>query len=141
MFPIACTSSSDISFLLFHASLVLYLEAHEIPDLPVSYENSNWSLGPICQTPSFLPCTAGDTDCEEVAEVGPLFTIYFLGRLRMNYLCPRCPNLCSINCAAGYPCRFRGEVGLCLFFLSLLGPPCQSTHSCFSWWWGGRGKE
>ena len=37
----------------FIASLALYLEAHKIPDLPVSYENSIGSLGPICQTPSF----------------------------------------------------------------------------------------
>ena len=91
----------------FIASLVLYLEAHKIPDLPVSYENSTGRGAKRCGT-------------SQIHYIS-------LGRLRdVNYLCPRCPNLCSFNCAAGYPCR-SGEVGLSASFPSLLGH--QSTHS------------
>lgn len=54
MSPVISISSS-IVLVISCASLVLYLEAHKILDLPVSCENSTGSLGPICQTHYFCP--------------------------------------------------------------------------------------
>lgn len=99
-------------------------------------------LGPSARHLHSAPASCWDTDCEGrgAKRCGTSQIHYIsLGRLRdVNYLCPRCPNLCSINCAAGYPCR-SGEVGLSASFPSLLGH--QSTHSLLFLVVGGRGKE
>lgn len=71
--------------------------------------------------------------------VGPhRFTIFPLG-LGMWIIYVPDARLCSINCAAGYPCRSRG--GRPLYTLFLLSWATSPHTTCFSWWWGAGAKN
>lgn len=140
MFPIVCTSSSDISFLVIsslHWSFIWKHTKYQIYQL-AKVKNSTGSLGPICQTPSFCPSImlgiqivrAGAKRCGTLLE----FTIFPLGGWGMWIIYVPDAQIFVLSTVSWVPLPLRGG-GLSASFPSLLGH--QSTHTaCFSWWWG-----
>lgn len=127
----------------FIASLVLYLEAHEIPDLPVSYENSTGSLGPICQTPSFCPSIMLGIQIVRAGVqrgVGPhRFTIFPLGHWGTWIIyVPDAQIFVLSTVQLGTPAAQGRWASLPLFLLSWATSP---HTACFSWWWGAGAKN
>ena len=126
----------------FITSLVLYLEAHKIPDLPVSYEISTGSLGPICQTPSFCSCIVLGIQIVRAGVqrgLGPhRFTVFPLGGWGMWIIyVPDAQIFVLSTVQLGTPAAQGRSASLPLFLLSW----ATSPHTdCFSWGWGG-GKE
>ena len=124
----------------FIASLALYLEAHKIPDLPVSYENSIGSLGPICQTPSFCSwIVLGIQIVRAGAQrgVGPHgFTTFPLGGWGMWIIyVPDAQIFVLSTVQLGTPASQGRSASLPLFLLSWATSP---HTACFSW---GRAKN